>query len=102
MYMRGKIRFDANNDLWVDVMDANIHDIQRACLMGGTLLVYHLINDDYRLGFNYTEGRVTFQFLGCSITEEQFNTQMQLWGNSCYKKVAPNTELLLLDNQYFI
>lgn len=100
--MRGKIRFDLNNNALVDVMDASMHDIHRACLMGGTLLVYHLIDDEYRIGFNYTEGRVTIQFLGCAITEEQFNTQMKLWGNECYKKVAPGTELLLLDNQYFI
>jgi hypothetical protein len=102
MFMRGKARFDLNNNILVDVMDANVHDIQRACLMGGTLLVYHLINDEYRLGFNYMEGRVTIQFLGCAITEEQFNTQMSLWDNKCYKNVAPGTELLLLDNQYFL
>jgi hypothetical protein len=102
MNMKAKIRFDAYNDLWVDVTGCDMHDLQRACLMGGNLLVYHLVNDEYRIGFTYTEGRVTVQFLGCAITEEQFNTQMKLWDNESCKKVAPGTELLLLDNQYFI
>lgn len=100
--MKAKIRFDAYNDLWVDVTGCNMHDLQRACLMGGNLLVYHLVGDEYRIGFTYTEGKVTVQFLGCAITEEQFNFQMQLWGNEYCKKIAPGTELLLLDNQYFI
>lgn len=101
MYLHGNIRIDLNNNIWVDVYDANIYDIQRACLMGGTLIVYHLINDEYRLGFTYNEGKISIQFIGVTLTQQQFETQTKLWGKN-YKIVAPGTELLLLDNQYFL
>ena len=102
MYLKGKVRFDQNNDVWVDVYDSTIQDIQRASLMGGLMFVYHLINDDYRLGFNYINGRTTIQFLGCAITKQQFETQMKLWKNKNHIVVTPNTELCLIDNQYFV
>lgn len=100
--MKGKARFDLNNRMWIDIYDSSIHDIQRATLMGGTLLVYHLIEDEYRLGFNYSEGNIHIQFLGCVISKEHYEAQKTLWGGDQHKVVFPGTELTLLDNQYFL
>lgn len=101
MYIKGNVRIDLNNHMWVDIYDSTMYDIQRACLMGGTLIVYHLINDEYRLGFTYNHGKVSIQFVGVTLTQQQFETQTKIWGKN-YKIIAPGTELLLLDNQYFL
>jgi hypothetical protein len=102
MYMKAKVRIDLNNQMWVDIYEATLFDIQRACLLGGTLMVYPVYKDEYRLGFTYSQDRVNVQFVGIEITKEQYQTQKSMWGGDHQKRVAPNTELLLLDNQYFL
>lgn len=100
--MKASIRFDLNNEMWIDVKGATIHDIQRACLMGGKLSVYEYYVGEYRLSYYYKAGRINMQFIGIEITKEEFETQKALWHGNNSLAIMPGTELLLLDNQYFL
>lgn len=102
MNMKANVRIDLNNELWVDVKGATIHDVQRACLFGGMVMVYHLYQDTYCLGYNYRKDKVNIQFVGIDITKEQYETQVAMWEGQTYLNVAPGTQLLLVDNKYFI
>lgn len=100
--MKSKVRIDANNEMWIDISGATLHDVQRACLMGGELIVFHLYKEHYRLGWYYNQGKLHIQFYGIEITKDQFETQMSMWQGDHIKKITPGTELLLLDNLYFL
>ena len=102
MQIKANIRFDMNNDLWIDVKGARIHDIQRACLMGGKVSVFELYENEYRLSYYYRCGRINMQFIGISITKDEFETQKSLWNGHNQIEIMPGTELLLLDNKYFL
>jgi hypothetical protein len=100
--MKANVRIDLNNDMWVDVKGATIHDVQRACLIGGMVLVYHLYQETYCLSYIYRNGKVNIQFIGIDITKEQYETQVAMWEGDTFKNVAPGTQLLLVDDKYFI
>ncbi len=100
-YMRSKVRIDLQNRMWVDIYDGTIQDIQRACLMGGQLVVYQ-IDEIYYISYHHKEGNIHVQFVGVEITKEQYEQQRMVWNAKTYYLAKPGTELLLVDNSYFI
>jgi hypothetical protein len=99
--MRSKVRIDLQNRMWVDIYDGTIQDIHRACLMGGQLVVYQ-IDELYYISYHHTQGNIHVLFVGVTITKEQYDQQIMAWNGKTYYLASPGTELLLIDNSYFI
>lgn len=99
--MRAKVRIDLNNQMWIDIYDGTIQDIQRACLMGGRIMIYELAGE-YYMTYYLQQWNINIQFVGFEITKQQYDCQLHSWNGINSTCVEAGTELLLVDNSYFI
>ncbi len=94
------VRMDINHNMWVDIKVTEIQQLHRAAMLGGKLCIYK-VYDSYFMNLLHVSEKVFINFYGLELTEQQYEFQVNSWGDNYYM-IQPGTSLILADNLYFI